>query len=353
LVMLFMLTMVFATSITIEFCLLSLLVILISEKQFKKFFTWGHLAGIAIFSVLVFGYYFLYSLDNDIYALLTRMVTESSDRTVVKFGILKTIEHLFTFPFEVFYHFLPWTILVVYLFKKGAFKTIWAHPFLRMNVLLLGANIVLYWTSPQVYARYLLMFPPLMFAPLYYLHQINQAEENIHYKIVRGLLYFIVGIVVVGCISIFFVERISFVPNLHAKAATLCVLCAAALYLLWSSKRFSILYIFLFVVIFRIGFNWFVMPDRNANDYSEIIRSSATEAATAFADQENYAMLNPNVNRSLTYYITRKNKRILQSVSEQPKGTFLSDKQIPNCKVIKRVKSRNPKADYFILNCDN
>ena len=197
----------------IVFLGVSLLVICISLKSFKQFFRLGHFMGMAVFMLIVGSYYAVYSIDHDITALFTKMLTESSDRTVVKFGIWKTIGHLFTFPFEVFYHFLPWSIMLVYLTRTSAFKMIWENSFLRMNVLLLFFNILLYWTSPQVYGRYLLMFPPLLFAPPYFLHRHTQEKNTIQFKIVKGLLLILVSAIVIGVVSLFFVESIAFVPQ--------------------------------------------------------------------------------------------------------------------------------------------
>jgi len=336
----------------IVFLGISLLVILVAERSFKKFFTIAHALGVGLFILLVGAYYFAFSMEHDIIALGTRMLSESSTRTVVKYGIIETIHHFFTFPFEFIFHFLPWTILAIYLFRKDSLSSIWSHQYIRMNILLLAANVLLYWTSPEIYARYLLMFPPLLFAPLYYLHQINQSENSIHYKIVKIVCYLIVGFICFGCLASFFIDRISFVPHLFIKGTALLSLCGLGLYLLLKTQRFDMLHIFLFVIIFRIGFNWFVFPDRNANDYSNLIRISAQEVGKKYADLPLAASNKIGLNRSVSFYLTQKRKKQLFIKDGIPEnGLLITHELEDNCKKIDIIKSRTPTNDYLVLEC--
>lgn len=335
----------------IVFLALSLLLICIYEKQFKQFFRLGHFIGIGVFLLIVGSYYVAYSVDHDIVALFTKMLTESSDRTVVKFGIWKTIAHLFTFPFELIFHFLPWTILVIYLTSKSAFRLIWDNPFLRMNILLLFVNIVVYWTSPQVYGRYLLMFPPLIFAPLYYLHRHNQIGNTIQYKIIKWILLGLVGLIGTGIISLYFVESIAFVSYGYIKATTLLVLGGGAIYLLYAAPTFRLLYIFLMMIVFRIGFDFFVLPHRNANDYANEVRKSTIEAAQKYAGQPLFCPPE-GLFRGNSYYLTRETKMIVKATDEFKAGLFISPIPRESCKKIDQIKSRNPTNDYLVLDCE-
>ena len=334
----------------IVFLGLSLLVICISLKAFKQFFKLGHFLGIGVFVSMVGAYYAVYSLDHDIVALFTKMLTESSDRTVVKFGIWKTIEHLFTFPFEVVFHFLPWTILVIYLTRKSAFRMIWDNAFLKMNILLLFFNIILYWTSPQVYGRYLLMFPPLIFAPLYYLHRQNQANNTWQFKAVKWILTGLVIVLGLGIISLFFMDRISFVQHRYLKAGVLFVLGMTSIYLMFTAPKFRLLNIFLMVIISRIGFDFFVFPDRNINDYSNEIRMSSIETAQRHLHEPFYCPPE-GLFRSNSYYLTRETKSIIRATNGSPDGLLISPIARETCKKIDQIKSRNRSIDYLVLDC--
>jgi len=334
----------------IVFLGMSLLLILAMEREFKRFFTLPHFVGIGLFIVIVGGYYFAYSLDHDIFALFSKMLTESTDRTVVKFGIGKTIAHIFSFPLEVFFHFLPWTVLCIYLFKFSFLKKLWTNEFLRMNLLLLVSNILLYWVSPQVYARYLLMFPPLIFGPLYYLHRLHQEDNTIHFRIVGGLLILLASGVSIGMFAVFFIDEIAFVPQLYLKGATVSALMILAIYLLMTAPKFRLLYIFLFVIIFRIGFDWFVLPHRNANDYSNVVRESSIQMGRKYIDKPIYAQ-ESGLFRGVSYYLTRETKRIIPAVKGEVNGILITFEEKENCKKVGTLKSRRPTVDYLVLEC--
>jgi len=335
----------------IVFLGLSLLLILIVEKEFKRLFTIPHFLGIGLFIVIVGSYYFVYSLGHDVVALFTKMLTESTDRTAVKFGIGRTIAHIITFPFEVFFHFLPWTVLFIYLFKVSYLKKLWANEFLRMNILLLFVNILLYWISVQVYARYLLMFPPLIFAPIYYLHRLHQQDDTIQYRIVKGILTVLVAAISIGMLSVFFIDEIAFVPYLYIKGIIVTALFLLAAYLFVTAPKFRLVYIFLFVIIFRIGFNWFVLPHRNANDYSNILRESAIETGQKYKDFQIYAQKD-GLFRSNSYYITRETKRIVPIIDDKIDGILITfERNRKSCKKIGTLKSRRPTVDYLVLEC--
>ena len=330
---------------------LSLLLILIVEREFKRFFSLPHFIGIGLFILIVGGYYFAYSINHDIVALFKKMLTESTDRTVVKFGIGKTIAHFITFPSEVFVHFLPWTVLCIYLFKISYLKKLWNHEFLRMNILLLIVNILLYWVSPQVYARYLLMFPPLIFAPLYYLHRLHQEENTIHYRVVKGLMILLTVLIGLGMFAVFFIQELAFIPHIYIKASTVCLLIMVAAYLFITAPKFRLVYIFLFVVIFRIGFDWFVLPHRNANDYSDILRKSAIETSQKYKGQSIYAQ-ESGLFRGVSYYLTRETKRIIPATKNPVNGLLITfEKEKESCKKIGNLKSRVPSNDYLVLEC--
>ena len=42
------------------------------------------------------------------------------------------------------------------------------------------------------------------------------------------------------------------------------------------------------LLVFRIGFNWFVLPDRNEHDYGDLCRASSRETGGAYADRDLY-----------------------------------------------------------------
>ncbi|NJO25025.1 MAG: hypothetical protein HC867_03360 [Bacteroidia bacterium] len=67
------------------------------------------------------------------------------------------------------YHFAPWTIFIIAVFQKYLWKKIKGNDFIYYSFLIFLFNILVYWLSPEVYARYLFMFYPLLYSILFYL----------------------------------------------------------------------------------------------------------------------------------------------------------------------------------------
>lgn len=152
------------------------------QKQFKQLFTFKHIVGGLLFLLIIGIYYFIYNQYNTLSSVFPTLLSESSKRTAAVFGIWKTILHLFTFPFEMVYHFLPWSILVIYFFTKNAWQEIRKDTFIAFNVLLFFANIIVYWFSVEVYPRYLLMLTPLIFSAFLHLHFKNEQDNALTFR---------------------------------------------------------------------------------------------------------------------------------------------------------------------------
>ena len=118
--------------------------------------------------VLLGSYYYAYAQEGNLADIITTLFNESAKRTAIHYDWTDTLMHLFTFPFEMIYHFLPWSILVVYIFRKEWLSSIRQHPFIAFNALAFAATIPVYWASVEVYPRYLFMHVPLLFTVFLY-----------------------------------------------------------------------------------------------------------------------------------------------------------------------------------------
>ncbi len=162
------------------------------QRQFKKLFTWKHLVGGLVFVLIVGGYYLVYFKYHQAEKLLEGLAQQSTTRTFIDQGWWKTIEHLFTFPFEMVYHFLPWSLLIVHFFRKDIRPQIQRNPFILFIFLIFLVNIFVYWTSPQVYPRYVLMHAPLLFGVFVYLHQKNKG--SLQFKLAEWAFFVFVAV---------------------------------------------------------------------------------------------------------------------------------------------------------------
>ncbi|MBE9492267.1 MAG: glycosyltransferase family 39 protein [Bacteroidetes bacterium] len=289
---------------------ITLLVLFISEKKFLKLISFKHVLGILLFFILTGFYYVVYlnanqdTFHNIIYVLFE----QSTRRTGLRFGILRTIEHIFIFPFEVWYHFAPWTILIVFLFRKKCLSQIFSNPFIKYNALIFIFNIIVYWISPEVFPRYLFMFLPLLYTVLYYL--MKSASKPTGFIIVSYFFFSIMLIAAAGSVVLNFINTFDDI-NLRLLKSLFLLLCFSFLiylYLKIKSQRMVIIVIFLLVS--RIAFDWFILPTR-AKTVQEF-KDQALYVAELTKGEKLYVYKNTVYQHGSSFYISAGRNNILR-----------------------------------------
>ena len=299
------------------------------KRQLKKLFSLSHLAGIALMGVILGGYYYLYINHNSMLDQLgENLLDESARRTVVNYGWGKTIQHLFTFPFEMVYHFLPWALMIIYFIRRDIWQVLRENEFIFFNFLVFMANILLYWASPEVYPRYVLMHAPLIFTVYYYLHTKNEEEKSWQWKVLDVTMGILLFILIIGSLTPLFLQRSSHIPLLVPKSAGLFFLFSwlAFSYQRWKEQRMLIMVVAL--LAFRLGFDWFVLPDRNANDFGDLCRQDAKLIALKYAEKPLFLAENTFDIRFSGFYITEKTRKIIRRAKpeDHPDAYFIFDK---------------------------
>ena len=258
---------------------------LLIHRKFKQLFSWQHIAGGLTFFLIVGGYYFIYSGYNDLGDAFMKLFTETSKRTVVRFGIGATLLHLLTFPFEMVYHFLPWSLFIGLLLNKKAVTAIRANRFESYAALTFLLAIVPYWTSPEVFPRYLHMLSPFIF--FLYTAAVYRAEQDrskfLH--AIKGLFIILAILVTVGIWAVPFVELLS-VPYLYLKVSVVFLLSALALLVMWKQSHVKLLAFGALLIILRLGFSWFIIPSREKTSETVPVRGGLIEVGQRMKGQQ-------------------------------------------------------------------
>jgi 4-amino-4-deoxy-L-arabinose transferase-like glycosyltransferase len=281
------------------------------QRRFWKLFSWQHLLGGLLFVLIVGGYYALYHTYNSLENVIPVLFSESSKRTVTYFGWWATVRHLFTFPFEMVYHFLPWSLMILYFLRRDIAAVLRQNDFVVFCLVAFLSNILVYWASPEVYPRYLLMLAPLIFTAYLHLHRQHEAERTWQYRTIHGLLFAVCLAAAAGAWALPFVERLSWLPLVPAKSVGLGVALLALCYGFWRAPKLRLLMTVLTLLVFRIGFNWFVLPDRNAHDYGDECRQTSILAGREFTSQPLYVYKDTEMQITSSFYLTNEQGRIL------------------------------------------
>ncbi len=297
----------------------------IYTKQFKTLFTLWHLAGISLFLLIVGGYYLTYfHVNNDIAPtiLLKKILTESTDRTIIYFSFYDTLLHILTYPFEIIYHYAPWMILIVLLIRSDLYEKLKSNPFVFYNAIIFLSNFVIYWTSPEVYARYLFFILPLLFTVLTFFYHEYYNVKDWRNKIVKYILGGIIFILPLVCLLLPFIKETNSVTGVWLKAIFLLVAFIFVFFLYFRSNTNKIIVIALALAFIRIGFNWFGVDQRG--DYLRQAKIDADRITVITKGKPLYILNNENIGNldGLAFHLNVRRNDILKTTNSINKNSF-------------------------------
>lgn len=331
----------------------TLLAYFLYTRQFRELFSWRHILGILTLTLILALYYLAYSRHNDLGILIKTLFTESSKRTVVRFGWGETVVHFFSFPFEMIYHFLPWSLMLIYFLHKKIITWIRKDPFITFSMIVFLVNIPVYWTSPEVYPRYLLMLAPLIFSSYFYLHEIHKTLNTWQYLFLNHLFLVVAFILPIASLLPLFLERTQSTPFLYLKTSSISLAFVGLAYLYLRLKEHRITVLIAILLVGRIAFNWFVLPDRNREDFGDICRRTSIAAGRNFAQNPMFVFGDTHMQPTNSFYLTQSRGKIIPRVPPERlfEGYYIINPvQYPDVRAEKagEIKVRHGQLTYDI-----
>lgn len=241
--------------------------------SFKKLFSWQHVVGIIILLGSLSIYFFAFSQHQSLDTLFTTFLRESTQRTAAEHTLSDTVYHVFSFPFEMIYHFLPWSMLAPIFFQKKIKQLFSNNPFVAYTVIIFLANIWVYWSSPEVYPRYLFMFGPLYFGAGLYLY--FNSKNDLLKKVVDICLAVLAFAVLIGSASVFIIPATKHIPALLWRWLLVALPMALFLFLMLRFNKWKMLGFCAFLLFARLGFSLIVLPVRGSTTLGAEIRHDA------------------------------------------------------------------------------
>ena len=244
---------------------ITLLVIFILNKDFKRVFSMWHLAGLLLLALTSGGYFYLYSMQHEAGPYLARLFTETFSRTAMEMSLSDNVNHIINFPVMLIKISAPWCLLFLLTFKSGWKQKLRNNPFLTFCFWFCLANGLIYLLSPGTRERYLYMFLPFIYSLLAaILYTIYLKDTTLSLK----RFYFFIGILVTAGLigmGIFGILLHSWLP------AILCIIIGVVLgYGLYHIKLKDsgvwLLASIVIVLIGRIGFDLVILPTKKQND---------------------------------------------------------------------------------------
>ncbi len=241
----------------------------------RRFFSLKHILGGLVFLILAGAYYVLYAREVSLQTAFAVLLDQSLQRTATHHGIGKTIGHLFTFPFDSVYHFLPWSLLILLLFQPRFRQWIGENDFVKFNFWMLAANLPIYWSSVQVYPRYLLMFVPLFNTICLYAWQ-QTPESHWSRRILQTTFPLAGAIVLVAVLLSPLYPRLHTLPGgLWLSWLAVVAPLGFSVWGLWTDKPRVFFWLVGALLAVRIGLDLLVLPFRNEDLFTHDTRADA------------------------------------------------------------------------------
>ncbi|MCB9285048.1 MAG: glycosyl transferase [Lewinellaceae bacterium] len=283
------------------------------RRAWRPLFSLAHVAGGALFLAILGVYYWQYTQYHSLAEIFPTLLSESAKRTAVQYGWKDTFLHLLTFPVEMVYHFLPWSLGVVFLFHRKLWSWIREDAFTFYLALIFAVNILLYWTSVEVYPRYLLMHAPLLFGVFFYLQEKHAVARTRVYRLLEGVWGGFLVIFWLVAFLPFFWERAQLVEGYFWKAGVLVLLLTGLIGVFWKRRNERVFVLLTALLVFRLGFDWFVLPDRYREDWGTLCKESSVQIAERLRTVPNlYLYRNTGLQYTNSFYITAVRQRILE-----------------------------------------
>lgn len=324
-----------------------------AQKEWKKLFHPGQFIGALLFAFIIGGYYYLRLEGSDPSTVFGTLFSESAQRTPTHHGIGKVLLHILSFPFEMTFHFLPWSLLLVFIFPLRSLFNRLDHPFLRFNLLMIAANIPIYWISPDVFPRYLLMFIPL-FSLIGYTLYIKATEEyrRIFQNIFLGIA---ILIALVSWIPLV-LPQTKDMDQILLKTLVLVTLTCIAAMAIFRRRDLLFLGLVLQLLTLRLAFDWMVIPDRIANDFGTLVREDAKRIGQHYQDKP-LVYLDGVSGSPTTWFYISSCRGAITPVAQAPLSpgmAFITSKStvLPEGALIKDTLHIRHSDDKFVLVCE-
>jgi 4-amino-4-deoxy-L-arabinose transferase-like glycosyltransferase len=297
---------------------ITLLVAFTAFSEFKRLFSWKHLVGGLFFLIPVGTYYLAYHQYNSLENVFNTLWHESAQRTVVEKGWVLTFRHLVDFPFEMLYHYLPWTLLLVFTFRKGFWSRVFGNTFIKFNLLVAFFNILPYWSSPDVYPKYIMMLVPMFYTVFIYFYLDGVKRESKLVRIIHIIFIVAALLLALGNLVIPFLDTFKDIPAKVFVGVLLFLATGFFAYLMIKLKEQRMVLFAVVLILGRLAFDWFVWPLRS--EQYVVFEKDAKEVAAITEKEPVKFYKMPMLEHASSYYISLAKWQIVGKEHEKPEA---------------------------------
>ncbi|MBK8506350.1 MAG: glycosyltransferase family 39 protein [Saprospiraceae bacterium] len=252
---------------SIAFQVLSLLGWAVIHRNLRRWMILYHLLGVAIASTIVSVYFMIYHLQggqSTIY--LINLFHEAAQKSALETQSSQLIKNFIEFPTVFLKLALPWIILTLLMIEKKYRQQIWQVSWVRFCIIVIAANLLLYWLAGYITTRYLFPFVPFLAVIL---GSLFENASNANDKRLRYFDYTIQLLIIfapLGLLWFVFSKNGFLMQNQVLKIALAVLVSAGCYYALKTRPAQRFLIAVFFILCLKQYSQWTYYPMRYADE---------------------------------------------------------------------------------------
>ncbi len=284
------------------FLVATLFATVVYTKKWKYIFHPAHILGMTILAGILGIYYYVLGLQIPLSETVTPLLDQSTRRTILSHDISEVIGHIIVYPFENIYHFFPWTLLAIFLFRKGFLSLLRINALAYFSAICFLTNILVYWISPEVYPRYILMLVPLAFTAFLHFYQVDLYRPTWREKTWKVMVVFLIAASGVTMYAGCFISEI----EVFWQKVVLAISGSFLFFLVYAYRKWAAPLPWLLVVsllVIRIVFNLIIIPIRAEEDDALIAKLDAEKIIQLHGEKSICVSAGTQLDRTSTFYL--------------------------------------------------
>lgn len=310
---------------------LTLLLVFILNKEFKKLFIWQHILGGMLFTSILGAYYYTYYLKNpeQIGTLLNTIFNESADKSGIAFSFVDVIKHAFSFSIEIVYSFIPASFILIFLMNSKSRSFVKKEPFLIFLILAFLVNLSIYIISPISYMRYVIPhFALLSIASAAVYFHLKKSYDTILIRIIDNIFLVSAFIILIGNFAYGFVPQLEFIDHIWLKILLLTLLILVPFIFLYKKRNYRVELFIIALLVFKLGYNWFIIPSRNQNHYIAEMREKSISHGKDMQGKK-AIIYNPGLGAGVHFYLSSGKREFIPKTRDTADADYIIGFHVP------------------------
>jgi hypothetical protein len=223
--------------------------------------------------------------------------------------------------------------MVILLFKKGSLGFIRRNKFLWYCLLVFLFNIIPYWTSPEAYARYILMLMPLFMTILFALYFEYQKSRTLVFLLVDYIFGAFIGVIAIGSLVFIFHPLTRDFPFIALVSVSTLLVLGIISFFYWKQPINRLLWLAIALLVIRIAFDLTIIPSWEKTHPVVATKQLAADLARETAGKPLYVYWNPEFkpdpyfryrynNEIFTFYLSTARGEITKVMTEKIPGAL-------------------------------